>query len=108
MAQTFKNARANLASTATEVYTCPAGTTAMVIGCQVANADGSSRTLQLWWTDSSASNAITYFGYNVTVPVSSAYEPISGKVVLEAGDKIVGLGSTANSLHVSLSILEIN
>lgn len=107
MAQTFKNARASLGATATDIYTCPAGTKAIIVGCQVANTDGTARTVQLWWTDSSASSAITYLGYNVTVPVGSAYEPMSGKVVLEAGDKLIGLGSTATSLHVSLSILEI-
>lgn len=107
MAQIFKNARASLGATATDVYTCPSNTTAIVIGCQVANADSASRTLSLWWTDSSASAAITYLGYGVTIPVNSAYEPISGKVVLESGDKVIGLGSTANSLNVTLSILEI-
>jgi hypothetical protein len=108
MAQTFKNARASLGTSATDVYTCPANTKAIIIGCQIANADNSSRTVQLWWTDSSASSAITHLGYNVTIPVGSAYEPISGKVVLEAGDKLVGLGSTASSLNVTLSVLEIS
>lgn len=107
MAQTFKNSRASLGATATDVYTCPANTTAIVIGCQIANADSVSRTVNFWWTDSSAANAITYFGYGVTIPVNSAYEPLSGKVVLEAGDKVIGLGSTAASLNVTLSVLEI-
>ena len=108
MAQTFKNARAVLADTATTVYTCPAGTTAIVIGCQVSNVDASAVNLQFWWTDSSNADAITYLGYDISVPAASAYEPINGKLVLEAGDVIRGLGSVASDLEATVSILELS
>lgn len=108
MAQTFKNARAVLADTATTVYTCPAGTTAIVIGCQVANVDAAAVDLQFWWTDASNADAITNLGYNVSVPATSAYEPINGKLVLEAGDTVKGLGSVASDLEATVSILELS
>lgn len=108
MAQTFKNARAVLANTATTVYTCPAGTTAIVIGCQVANVDTAAVDLQFWWTDASNTDAITHLGYNVSVPATSAYEPINGKLVLEAGDTVKGLGSVASDLEATISILELS
>lgn len=108
MAQTFKNARAVLADTATTVYTCPAGTTAIVIGCQVTNVDVATVDLQLWWTDSSDTDAITYLGYDISIPTESSYEPIGGKLVLEAGDVVKGLSSVASDLEVSLSILELS
>ena len=108
MAQTFKNARAVLADTATTVYTCPAGTTAIVIGCQVANVDTSAVDLQIWWTDSSDTDAITHLGYNVSIPSKAAYEPINGKLVLQAGDAIKGLGSVASDLEATVSILELS
>ena len=109
MAQTFKNARAVLADTATTVYTCPAGTTAIIIGCQVANVDNANiMDLQFWWTDSSNTDAVTYLGYDIEVPSKSAYEPVSGKIVLEAGDSIRGLGSTASKLEATVSILELS
>jgi hypothetical protein len=109
MAQTFKNAKAVLADTATTVYTCPAGTTAIVIGAQVSNVDNvNSCDLQFWWTDSSDTDAATYLGYDVVVPPKAAYEPISGKLVLEAGDTIKGLGSAASDLEATISILELS
>lgn len=109
MAQTFKNARAVLADTATTVYTCPAGTTAIVIGCQVTNVDNANNCdLQFWWTDSSNTDAITSLAYDVIVPSRASYEPIGGKLVLEAGDTVKGLGSAASDLEVSLSILELS
>ena len=109
MAKIFKNAGAALADTATTIYTCPAGTTAIVIGLQVANVDNvNSCDLQLWWTDSSNTDAIRYLGYDVTLPAKSAYEPIGGKLVLEAGDIIKGLGSAASDLEATVSVLELS
>lgn len=109
MAQIFKNAKAVLSDTDTDVYTVPSNTTSIVIGCQVANVNGASdRTLQFWWTDSSDTNAVTHLGYDILIPFDAVYEPINGKLVLEEGDKLVGLGSSASDLEVSLSILEIS
>lgn len=108
MAQTFKNARAVLADTATTVYTCPAGTTAIVIGCQVTNIDATAVDLQFWWTDASDTDAITHLGYNISIPAKAAYEPVSGKLVLEAGDTVKGLGSVASDLEATVSILELS
>lgn len=108
MAQTFKNAKAVLADTLTDVYTCPANTIAIVIGCQVTNVGGSLSVLDFVWTDSSETDAVVYLGDGVSVPVASTYEPIGGKLVLEAGDKIRGLSSVASSLHATVSILEIS
>lgn len=109
MAQTFKNAKAVLLATATDVYTVPASTTAIVIGCQVTNVDNTTaRDLRFWWTDSSDTDAVTYLAYDITVPAKASYEPVGGKLVLEAGDTIKGLGSNASDLEVSLSILELS
>lgn len=109
MAQTFKNAKAVLGSTDTVIYTCPASTTAIVIGAQIANVDNAnSCDLQIWWTDSSDSDSVTYLGYDITVPSKAAYEPVSGKLILEAGDTIRGLGATASDLEASFSILELS
>ena len=40
MAIAYKNARAALGTSYATVYTCPAGTTALVLLAQVANVDG--------------------------------------------------------------------
>lgn len=107
MAQTFKNVRAVLGSTATDVYAVPAGTSAIVIGCQVANVGAAANALDFWWTDASAADAVTYLGDGVSVPAAAAYEPVGGKLVLEAGDKLRGLSGVADELEVSVSVLEL-
>jgi hypothetical protein len=108
MAETFVNAKAVLLDTDTTIYTCPSATKAIIIGCQVANVDAATVDLEIWWTDASDSNAITHLGYDISVPAKSAYEPISGKLVLEAGDVLKGLGSIASDLEATVSILELS
>lgn len=108
MAETFVNAKAVLADSATTIYTCPAATKAIIIGCQVANIDAAAVDLQIWWTDASDTDAITHLGYDIVIPPAAAYEPISGKLVLEAGDVLKGLGSVASDLEATVSILELS
>jgi Tfp pilus assembly protein PilX len=108
MAENFTNAKAVLADSATTIYTCPAATKAIVIGCQVANISATSKNLSIWWTDSSDTNAITRLGELIALPTQSVYEPVSGKLVLEAGDTIVGTSSVASDLEATVSILEIS
>ena len=104
----FKNVRAVLGDTATDVYTVPALTTAIVIGCQVANVGVGSNELEFWWTDASAADAVTYLGDKVVVPSAAAYEPVGGKLVLEAGDKLRGVSENDDELEVSVSVLELS
>lgn len=108
MAEVFKNARLVLTTSGADIYTVPSGTTAVVIGCQVTNTGTTSYNLSLWWTDASASNAETYLAQAIPVPDASSYEPIGGRLVLEAGDKLRGFGSSSSVLDVSVSVLEIS
>lgn len=107
MAAAFINKRAVLADTATTIYTVPAATTAIIIGCQVANVAAANHELDFFWEDTSAASAVTYLADAIVVPQAAAYEPIGGKLVLEAGDVLKGLGDTASVLEVSLSVLEL-
>lgn len=107
MAQTFKNVRAVLGTVASDVYEVPAATTAIVLGCQAANVHSGSRTFEFWWTDDSAADAVTYLADGVTIPVAASYEPIGGKLVLEAGDKLRGLNEGTDHVEVSVSVLEL-
>lgn len=108
MAETFKNAKKILTGSLSDIYTVPAGTTAIVIGCQVANNDTSARDLTMVWTDASDSATATYLADVIPIPIASAYEPIGGKLILEAGDKLRGFGSTTDTLEVTLSVLELS
>jgi hypothetical protein len=108
MAEAFKNVRALLGDTATDVYTVPAGTVAIVIGAQIANVGTTSNELVFWWTDSSAADAVTRLAYEIVVPAAAAYEPIGGKLVLDAGDKLRGESENDQELEATVSVLEIS
>jgi hypothetical protein len=108
VAESYKNAKAVLLDTATDIYIVPAGTTGIVIGCQITNVGTSANALEIWWVDSSDTNAVTRLGKDIDVPAKSSYEPIGGKLILEAGDKIVGTSGTASELEATVSVLEIS
>jgi hypothetical protein len=108
MANIFKNAKLKVQDTATDVYTVPSATTAIVIGCQVANVSASAEEVAVWWTDASDSNAITRLVKDVIVPGQAALAAIAGKLVLEAGDKIRVQGEDNDDAEITVSVLEIS
>ena len=107
MAQTFKNAREIVGLSKTDVYVCPALTTSVVIGAQATNMAGSELELQVLWTDASDGNAETYLAFNVILPDQASYEPVGGKLVLEAGDKVRALTTATNGVELTVSVLEL-
>lgn len=104
----FKNVRKVLGTSLSDVYTVPSATTAIVIGCQVTNVHTDGVDLDFLWTDASAADAETYLANNILVPARGAYEPIGGKLVLEAGDKLRGLSEVDTELEVTVSVLELS
>jgi hypothetical protein len=108
MAETFKNAKLKVQDSATDVYTCPSATVAIVIGCQVANVSATAEEVAVWWTDASDSNAITRLVKDVIIPGQAALAPIAGKLVLEAGDKIRAQGEDNDDAEITVSVLEIS
>jgi hypothetical protein len=105
---TFKNVKKILGTSASDVYEVPAATTAIVIGCQASNVHSASRTFRFWWTDDSDGDAVTRLAFDVVIPAYAAYEPIGGKLVLEAGDKLRGQNEGTNHVEVSVSVLELS
>ncbi len=109
MAEAFRNARQAVGTSLAAVYTCPAATKAIVIGCQVANVDGvNAADISLAWTDDSDADALTYLCKTIPVPPDAAFNPIGGRLVLEAGDQLQAQASAAGDLELSLGILEIS
>jgi len=108
MAETFKNAKLKVQTAASDVYTCPSATTAIVVGIQIANVSAASEEVEVWWTDASDTNAVTRLVKDVVIPAKAALAPLAGKLVLEAGDKIRALGQTNNDAEVTVSVLEIS
>lgn len=107
MAETFKNAKASLGTAVTTIYTCPSATTSVVLHAQIVNTAGSALTTDVYWTDSSDAGGTAYLAENISIPSGAAYEPIGGKLVLEAGDALVATGEVAAELQASVSVVEL-
>ena len=106
MANSYKNAAVVLSSTgSTNLYTCPDATRAIVQSVNVANIDGSDRYITITWYDASSGSSYTLLN-NALIPSGTAMNTIDAAVVLEAGDIIRCQAVTANTLHVTASILE--
>lgn len=109
MAATFKNTSATLSPFAsTIVYVAPAGTTAIVIGCQIANRHSGPIAVDMWWKDDSNSGNLSYLADDILIPEAAAYEPIGGKLVLEEYDSLIAVCDVDSVADVSLSVLELS
>ena len=100
MASTFKNyTSASVGTSAVTVYTVPASTTTVVIGCNLANRTGSSVNVDVQLGS-------TYVVKGAPVPSGSALGVVDGKIIAEAGETVVVTSDTASSVDVILSVLE--
>jgi hypothetical protein len=89
----------------TTVYTCPASTTAVVIGCNVSNTTGSQITVDLKLNKNVGDDVFVV--KNIPIPNGSSYEFIAGsKLVLETADTLEVQSSAATSVDVIVSVLE--
>lgn len=107
MPNTFKSsANKNVGTSAATVYTCPSATQTTLIGLSVANTSASPITTDAFITRS----AVDYYLIKTaTVPVGGALVIVGGdqKVVLQVGDVLKVVTSTASSADVFASLLEI-
>ena len=73
MANTFKNAAtANVSNSSyATLYTCPSGTQTVVLGLAIANKTTNAVTVQVQFTDTSASNATFQLLENVSIPANT-------------------------------------
>lgn len=100
---TFISVGANVTTVATNVYTCPAETTAIVLLAQATNIDSTNAGNITFY---SSVNGNTELAKDFTIPVGDAAALLSGKLVITEGNSI-GVYANANSvLKLTLSILE--
>ena len=100
MANTFKNyTSASVGTGATTTYTVPSSTTAVVIGCNLANRTASQIAVDVQC-------AGVYLVKGAPIPANSALSVLDGKVILETTDTVVVTSDTASSADVILSVLE--
>lgn len=100
----FRTITADLTTVGAELYTAPAGYSAIVLSAQISNNSASPQTVSMnvLKDDSSESALLT----NFTVPANDAASALVGKLVLTTG---LGISATAGAngvLTCTLSILE--
>lgn len=100
MANTFKNyTSASVGTSPVTVYTVPSATTAVLIGCNIANRTASSINVDVQLGS-------TYIVKGAPVPAGSALGVLDGKIIAEATETITVTSDTASSADVILSALE--
>jgi len=100
MANTFKNyVSTGVGTTPETVYTVPASTTAVVIGCNIANTTNAAVYVDVQLGS-------TYIIKGAPIPAGSALSVLDGKIILEATETIVVTSDTLTSADVILSVLE--
>lgn len=100
MANTFKNYTAtSVGTSASTVYTVPASTTSVIIGCNIANRGATSINIDV-------TLAGTYIVKGAPIPVGSALSVLDGKIIAEAAEAIQVTSDTASSADIILSVLE--
>lgn len=106
MANVFKSyTDANIGTTTADVYTVPASTVAVIIGCNLSNKTGDQVNASLIINKSVGDDV--YLIRNIPIPNGSAFEFNAGnKIILEAGDKIQVVSDTASSVDAIVSVLE--
>ena len=118
MANTYRNAFANLTATgATAVYTSPSVTTAIVKSLRIVNVTtGTTGNVTVEVTDNSASTTYT-FSKNVSIAAGFSQEMLGQDtsttadgqsiIVLEESDALKVTTSAANVFHVTMAALEV-
>jgi hypothetical protein len=104
MANTFKNVLYEVTDTLATFYTCPAATTAVVIGCQAANKTIGTVAFDLVIDDGVDSEFLLN---NLSLPAGASVNCLAGKLVLEASDVLRAECGTTADVGIVLSVLEI-
>lgn len=99
----FQTITAVVSTTPTIVYTAPVGYTGVVLLAQVANISSISQDITLVHRRGAIDTELLQ---NYPVSGNDSVSLLSGKLVLQSGDKLVLSGSTTTDLKLVASILE--
>lgn len=107
MANTYKNAGFDLTTTnKTDVYTCPANTTAIIKTIQTTNTTSGNVNVIGYLYDSSQTTE--YELAHHTLSSKDSINFIEGTLVLEANDVLRIIASSANAISGIISLVEID
>ena len=100
----FKTVNVVASTSATEIYTAPVGYTGVVLLAQAANIDSTSAYNVTF--SHRRSSTTTELIKEVPIPGNDSLAMVTGRLVLEPGDKLVLSASDPNNIKVTVSILE--
>ena len=111
MADVVTTALPNTANANSDLYTVPANCDTVIIGLLLTNKSGASIVADVMIEVQSGQGEDVYLIKGAQVPVGSALEVISGKVVVAntgagTGDTVQVRCDTASALDATISILE--
>jgi hypothetical protein len=107
LANNFKNAKADLTSTDnTTIYTCPTATQSIIKSILLSNDSGSSDTIDITLTDSSASVFSLFKAKSVAS--NTTVELLEQPLIIQESEIIKAQATTADRLHIIISFLEVN
>ena len=105
----YVNAKTDLTTTsATDVYTCPAKSVAIIDSIFVSEDSGNADTITLTIIDAASSPATFSLYKTKAISANATAELLTHSgIYLTAGEKVVATAATANRLHIILSIREV-
>jgi len=100
----FKNVAEDITAGGLEVFTAPAGFSAILLSAQISNTTNSAVPVSLGVldVDSSYTSLLTDF----EVPGNDAVNGLVGKLVLQSGQALFASAGDSTSLKLVLSVLE--
>jgi len=100
----FKTVTANLTTNSNVIYTAPALKTSIILSLQVTNI--TANTANTTFFHSTSTNQLVELCKNFEIPTKDSASILTGKLVLETGQKIVGLAGANTALKLVMSLLE--
>ena len=107
MANIYKNAKVDFTTTGnTVVYTAPSNSRAIINNILVSEDSGNADSISVTLTDTSS--AVFSLFKTKAVSANATEELITKPIVLEEGEILKAQATTADRLHMVVSLLEIN
>lgn len=103
----FKTIAETVPDLETEIYTAPVGYTGVVLLAQATNIVTQTETINLKYRRTISGNDVdTEMLKDYPIPESDTLNLLTGKLVIESGNKLVINASASSSLKIVISILE--
>lgn len=102
---TFRTITRSLTNSAQTLYTCPTGVTGIVLLAQVSNTSTPALTASVTFSHV-RQRTETELVKNCPVPPEDARSVLTGRLVLEEGDRITVVASANNTLKIVMSVVE--